>query len=72
MILVIKFVSYCKTDRIPLVDLLGTSRSNTDFNTGITIFSEFTSEELVEFSIKDTVSDLMDVMLVDAYFSIRK
>lgn len=40
-------------------NLLSTGRSDTDFNTGITIFGEFTSEELVKFSVEDTVSDLI-------------
>ena len=39
--------------------LLGTGRSHTDFNTSVTFFSKFTSEEFVEFSVEDTVSDLV-------------
>ena len=38
--------------------LLGTGRSDTDLNTSITIFSKFTSEELVQFGVENTIGDL--------------
>jgi hypothetical protein len=44
---------------IDLDTLLGTGRSDTDLNTSITIFSKFTSEELVQFGVEDTIGDLL-------------
>ena len=49
--------------------LLGTGRGDTNFDTSITIFSKFTSEEFVKFSVEDTVSDLIYVFSSEiAYF----
>jgi hypothetical protein len=45
------------------INLLGAGRGNTDLNTRVTIFGELTSEELVKFSVEDTVSDLNNTML---------
>jgi hypothetical protein len=45
------------------INLLSAGRGNTDLNTRVTIFGELTSEELVKFSVEDTVSDLNNTML---------
>lgn len=41
------------------IHVLGACRSDTDFNASVTVFGQFTSKELVQFSIKDTVSNLL-------------
>lgn len=54
---------------IDLDTLLGTGRSDTDFNTSITIFSKFTSEELVQFGVEDTIGDLLSEKKNDTLIS---
>ena len=48
--------------------LLSTGRGNADFDTSVTVFSEFTSKEFVQFGVEDTIGDLQSC-IVNIYWN---